>query len=83
MNFPIAIMIVWLNASGGIEARASGVAVDVVSCQKLAEKNIADEIAHDPDVKGLTPKFACWDTTAAPKAPVAPVAPPKQKTDEV
>lgn len=83
MNFPIVIMIVWLNASGGIEAHASGVAVDVVSCQKLAEKNIADEIAHNPDVKGLTPKFACWDTTAAPKAPVAPVAPPKQKTDEV
>jgi hypothetical protein len=80
--FPIAIMIVWLNSQGGIEAQATGAAVDVASCEKIAEKNIADQ-AENPELKGLTPKFSCWDTAPAPEHKTAPAAKAKPKTSDV
>jgi hypothetical protein len=58
---PIFVAIVWLNAQGHIVARASGAAPSTEVCAQLAEKKIADDTDR-PEVKGLTPKFQCWDT---------------------
>jgi|HubBroStandDraft_4_1064222.scaffolds.fasta_scaffold00046_65 hypothetical protein len=79
----VFIVIVWLSAQGTIEASATGAAADVVSCEKLAEKNIADN-ANDPRLQGLTPKYSCWDTRPVetggnPKLEKAP----RHKADEV
>jgi hypothetical protein len=59
----VAVMVVWLsNADGSIVAHASGVAVDVPACERLAAEKIAEE-SGNPDFDGSTAKFSCWNTT--------------------
>ena len=61
--FRVAVMIVWLsNADGSIVAHASGVAVDVPACERLAAEKIADE-SGNPDLGGSTATFSCWNTS--------------------
>jgi len=62
--FKVVLMIVWLsNANGSIVAQASGVAVDVSACERLAAEKIADE-SGNPDLGGSTATFSCWNTSA-------------------
>jgi hypothetical protein len=59
----VAVMIVWLNnADGSIVAHASGIAVDVPACERLAAQKIAEE-SGNPDLDGSTPKISCWNTS--------------------
>jgi hypothetical protein len=59
--FKVAVMVVWLsNADGSIVAHASGIAVDMPACERLAAKKIADE-SGNPDLDDSTPKFSCWN----------------------
>jgi hypothetical protein len=61
--FKVAVMVVWLsNADGSIVAHASGLAVDVPACERLAAQKIADE-SGNPDLDGSTPKYSCWNTS--------------------
>jgi hypothetical protein len=61
--FKVAVMIVWLsNADGTIVAHASGIAVDVPACERLAAQKIAEE-SGNPDFDDSTPKFSCWNTS--------------------
>jgi len=61
--FKIAVMVVWLsNSDGSIVAHASGIAVDVPACERLAAQKIADESAN-PDLVGATPRVSCWNTS--------------------
>jgi hypothetical protein len=61
--FKVALLVVWLsNANGSIVAHASGVAVDVPACERLAVKKIADE-SGNPDLGGSTATFSCWNTS--------------------
>lgn len=63
--FKIAVMIVWLsNADGSIVAHASGIAVDVPTCERLAATKIAEE-SGNPDLDNSTPKVSCWNTGGA------------------
>jgi hypothetical protein len=60
--FKVVLMVVWLsNANGSIVARASGVAVDVPACERLAAEKIAEE-SGNPDLDGSTATFSCWNT---------------------
>jgi hypothetical protein len=60
--FKVAVMIVWLsNADGSIVAHASGIAVDVPTCERLAAEKIAAE-SSNPDLDNSTPKVSCWNT---------------------
>jgi len=60
--FKVVLMVVWLsNANGSIVAHASGVAVDVPTCERLAAEKIADE-SGNPDLGGSTATFSCWNT---------------------
>jgi len=62
--FKVVLMVVWLsNANGAIVAQASGVAVDVPACERLAVEKIADE-SGNPDLGGSTATFSCWNTSA-------------------
>jgi len=62
--FKVVLMVVWLsNANGSIVAQASGVAVDVPACERLAVEKIADE-SGNPDLGGSTATFSCWNTNA-------------------
>jgi hypothetical protein len=62
-KFKIIVMIVWLsNADGSIVAHASGIAVDVPACERLAAQEIAEE-SGNPDLENSTPKFSCWNTS--------------------
>ena len=59
----IVVTVVWLsNADGSIVAHASGAAVDVPACERLAVQKIADE-SGNPDLGDSTPMFSCWDTS--------------------
>jgi hypothetical protein len=59
----VAVMVVWLsNADGSIVAHASGIAVDVPACERLAAQRIAEE-SGNPDLDGSTAKFSCWNTS--------------------
>lgn len=61
--FKVVLMVVWLsNANGSIVAQASGVAVDVPACERLAAEKIADE-SGNPDLGGSTATFSCWNTS--------------------
>jgi hypothetical protein len=61
--FKVAVTVVWLsNADGSIVAHASGIAVDMPACERLAAKKIADE-SGNPDLDDSTPKFSCWNTS--------------------
>jgi hypothetical protein len=61
--FKVVLMIVWLsNANGSIVAQASGVAVDVPACERLAVEKIAYE-SGNPDLGGSTATFSCWNTS--------------------
>lgn len=63
-QFKIVVMLVWLsNVDGSIVGQASGIAVDLPSCQRVAIQKIAAESAN-PDLVGSTPKFSCWNTNA-------------------
>ena len=60
--FKVAVMIVWLsNADGSIVAHASGIAVDVPTCQRLAAERIAAE-SGNPELADSTAKVSCWNT---------------------
>jgi hypothetical protein len=59
--FKVAVLIVWLsNADGSIVAHASGIAVDVPTCERLAAEKIAAE-SGNPDLDNSTPKVSCWN----------------------
>jgi hypothetical protein len=59
----VVVMVVWLsNSDGSIVAQASGVAVDVPACERLAARKIAEE-SGNPDLDGSTPQFSCWFTS--------------------
>jgi hypothetical protein len=61
--FKVAVMVVWLsNADGSIVAQASGIAVDVPACERLAAQTIAEE-SGNPDLDDSTPKFSCWNAS--------------------
>jgi len=61
--FKVAVMVVWLsNTDGSIVAHASGIAVDVPACKRLAAERIADE-SGNPRLDGSTPKVSCWNTS--------------------
>jgi hypothetical protein len=61
--FKVAVMVVWLsNADGSIVAHASGIAVDVPACERLAAQRIADE-SGNPDLDDSTPKLSCWNAS--------------------
>jgi hypothetical protein len=61
--FKVVLMVVWLsNANGAIVAQASGVAVDVPACERLAAEKIADE-SGNPDLDGSTATYSCWNTS--------------------
>jgi len=61
--FKVVLMVVWLsNANGAIVAQASGVAVDVPACERLAAEKIAEE-SGNPDLGGSTATFSCWNTS--------------------
>jgi hypothetical protein len=61
--FKVVLLVVWLsNANGSIVAHASGVAVDVPACERLAAEKIADE-SGNPDLGGSTATFSCWNTS--------------------
>jgi hypothetical protein len=61
--FKVAVMVVWLsNADGSIVAHASGLAVDVPACERVAAQKIAEE-SGNPDLDDSTPKFSCWITS--------------------
>jgi len=63
LMFKVAVMVVWLsNADGSIVAHASGIAVDVPACERLAARKIAEE-SGNPDLDDSTPKFSCWNTS--------------------
>jgi len=60
--FKVALMIVWLsNADGSIVAHASGIAVDMPTCERLAAEKIAEE-SGNPDLDNSTPEVSCWNT---------------------
>jgi hypothetical protein len=60
--FKVVVMIVWLsNTDGSIVAQASGVAVDVPACERVAAETIAGE-SGNPDLDNSTPKISCWNT---------------------
>jgi hypothetical protein len=62
-QFKVVLMIVWLsNANGSIVGQASGVAVDVPACERLAAEKIADE-SGNPDLDGSTATYSCWNTS--------------------
>ena len=62
-QFKVVLMIVWLsNANGSIVAQASGVAVDMPACERLAAEKIADE-SGNPDLGGSRAMFSCWNTS--------------------
>jgi hypothetical protein len=49
--FKVAVMVVLLsNADGSIVAHASGIAVDMPACERLAAKKIADESGNGRSV---------------------------------
>jgi hypothetical protein len=61
--FKVAVLVVWLsNADGSIVAHASGIAVDVPACERLAAHKIAAE-SGNPDLDHSTPQFSCWNTS--------------------
>jgi hypothetical protein len=69
--FKVAVTVVLLsNADGSIVAHASGIAVDMPACERLAAKKIADE-SGNPDLDDSTPKFSCWNTSTKISAPGA------------
>jgi hypothetical protein len=58
--FKVAVLVVWLsNADGSIVAHASGIAVDVPACERLAAKEIAEQ-SGNPDLGDATATFSCW-----------------------
>jgi hypothetical protein len=60
--FKVAVMVVWLsNADGSIVAHASGIAVDVPACERLAAKTIAEE-SGNPELGDSTATVSCWNT---------------------
>jgi hypothetical protein len=71
--FKVAVLIVWLsNADGSIVAHASGIAVDVPTCERLAAEKIAAESSNH-DLDNSTPRVSCWNTgemlRAVPRKP--------------
>ena len=61
--FKVAVMIVWLsNADGSIVAQASGIAVDMPACERVAAAKIAAE-SGNPELAGSTAHFSCWNTS--------------------
>jgi len=71
--FKVVLMVVWLsNANGSIVAQASGVAVDVPACERLAAETIAEE-SGEPDLGGSTATFSCWNTSTKIQAGEQPV----------
>jgi hypothetical protein len=61
--FKVAVMVVWLsNADGSIVAHASGIAVDMPACNRVAAEKIAEE-SGNPDLAGSTAHFSCWSTS--------------------
>lgn len=66
--FKVVLMVVWLsNANGSIVAQASGVAVDVPACERLATEKIAAE-SGNPDLGGSTATFSCWNPSTKSQA---------------
>ena len=63
MPFKVILVVVWLgDADGSIVAHASGIAVDVPACERLAATEIANQ-SDNPDLGDSTPKFSCWITS--------------------
>lgn len=69
MPFKVIVMVVWLsNADGSIVAHASGMAVDVPACERLAVTEIANQ-SDNPRLAGSTPQFSCWNTSTKIHSP--------------
>jgi hypothetical protein len=80
----IAILVLWLSATGNIDAQANGVADSVEHCKQIAAQAItAEGLKPDSPVKSDKVITLCYDTRTdaakyAPTKPDAPVVPLKK-----